>query len=136
MAVVSLAERCTNLKTLALLCGDTVNHAVVEAFALSCTRLEGLQLWGTFGSASLSAVATHGGFRLRFLTLRMERCDLQCLYHIAEHCRMQLCSCRFENTSGSLVPCRALLVSIYLTFLSDVVSAHNVLSRLGKSVAA
>jgi hypothetical protein len=46
MAVVSLAERCINLKTLALLCGDKVNDAVVEAFALSCTRLEGLQLWG------------------------------------------------------------------------------------------
>jgi hypothetical protein len=79
MSVVSLAERCINLKTLALLCGDKVNHAVVEAFALNCSRLEGLQLWGTFGSASLSAVATHCRFRSRFLTQHMERCDLQCL---------------------------------------------------------
>jgi hypothetical protein len=140
MAVVSLAERRINLKTPSLLCGDKVNDAVVEAVALRCTRLEGPQLWGTFGSASLSAVATHCGFRLRFLTLHMERCDLQCLYHIAEHCRMleelQLCSCRFDTGSplvrlvSSLLHQRELLFVDFWTTNKVLISVVTHLSNL------
>jgi hypothetical protein len=60
-AVVALAKRCSNLKTLTLMCGAGVDDAPVEAFARHCLRLEALQLWGRFTDASLSAVATHCG---------------------------------------------------------------------------
>jgi hypothetical protein len=68
-AVVSLAKRCRKLKTLVLLYGDGISDVAVEAFALHCRQLEGLQLWGAFTAALLSAVAVHCGPRLRFLML-------------------------------------------------------------------
>jgi hypothetical protein len=96
-AVISLAQSCTRLKTLALLCGDKVNDTVVEAFALNCSRLEGLQLSGAFTPAALSAVASHCGPRLRYLTLSMTHCAPDGLIAIAKHCRqleeLQLCNC-------------------------------------------
>jgi hypothetical protein len=70
-ALASLAERCTNLKTLSLFCGGEVNDTVVTAFARHCLRLEGLQLWGNFSAALLSAVAVHCRLRLQYLMLDM-----------------------------------------------------------------
>jgi hypothetical protein len=87
-AVVSLAERCTNLKTLRLMCGYGVDDAAVEAFARHCSRLEGLQLWGPFSSESLTAVALHCGARLRYLALDMEYCEPDGLTAIAQHCSL------------------------------------------------
>jgi hypothetical protein len=98
-AVVSLAERCSNLKTLVVRCGNEIEDAAVEAFAVHCPRLEGLQMWGRFSDASLSAVATHCGPRLRYLSLDMMYCDPDGLTAIAEHCQhleeLQLSNCRF-----------------------------------------
>jgi hypothetical protein len=87
-AVISLARRCSNLKMLDLMCGVGVNDAAVEAFALHCSRLEGLQLRGVFTAAALSGVALHCGPRLRFLTLDMEQCNPIGLKSLAEHCRL------------------------------------------------
>jgi hypothetical protein len=87
-AVVSLAERCSNLKMLALTCGAGLNDVVVEAFLLHCSRLEGLQLWGTFAAASLSAEAVQWGPRLRYLTIDLCYCEQDCLAVVAEHCRL------------------------------------------------
>jgi hypothetical protein len=99
VAVVSLAERCCNLKTLALLCGNGVNSAAVEAFAVSCLQLEGLQLWGSVTAVSVSAVAMHCGSRLRYLIVDMNYSTPESLTVIAEHCRLleelQLCNCGF-----------------------------------------
>jgi hypothetical protein len=86
--VISSARRCSNLKMLDLMCGVGVNDAAVEAFALHCSRLEGLQLRGEFTAAALSAVALHCGPRLRFLTLDMEQCNPIGLKSLAEHCRL------------------------------------------------
>jgi hypothetical protein len=87
-AVISLAQRCSNLKMLDLTCGVGVSDAAVEAFALHCSRLEGLQLRGEFSAAALSAVALHCGPKLRFLTLDMEHCNPIGLKSLAEHCRL------------------------------------------------
>jgi hypothetical protein len=99
-ALISLAESCTRLKTLALLCGDKVNGAVVEAFALNCGLLDGLKLWGRFTPASLAAVAKHCGSRLRYLSLDMNRCAKNGLVVIAGHCQnleeLQLHHCGFQ----------------------------------------
>jgi hypothetical protein len=96
-AVIPLARRCSNLKMLDLTCGVGVNDAAVEAFALHCSRLEGLQLRGEFTAAALSAVAQHCGPRLRFLTLDMEQCNPTGLNLIARHCQhleeLQLYNC-------------------------------------------
>jgi hypothetical protein len=96
-AVVCLAERCSNLKTLVLLYGDGISDVAVEAFALHCRRLEGLQLWGEFTAALLSAVAMHCGPRLRFLMLDMGQCDGDGLVAVADHClrleELQLYNC-------------------------------------------
>jgi hypothetical protein len=59
--VVSLAERCGNLRTLSLVCGRGVTEVAVEAFALHCSRLEALHLLGPLDSTALSAVAMHSG---------------------------------------------------------------------------
>jgi hypothetical protein len=73
-AVISLAERCSNLTTLALTCSDAVNDAAVDEFAHNCLQLEGLLLWGMFTAASLLAVSAHCGTRLRYLSLGMQNC--------------------------------------------------------------
>jgi hypothetical protein len=108
-AVVSLAERCNNLKALALTCGDGVNDAAVEAFALHCSRLEGLRLTGTFTAPSLPSlpsVAMHCGPRLRYLALDMKNYYPTGLTAIAEHCQLleelQLDSCDLRN-GGALI---------------------------------
>jgi hypothetical protein len=99
-AVTSPAQRCHNLSTLALVCGDGVNHAAVEAFARHCRQLEGLWLSGTLFAVSLSSlpvVALHCGSRLRFLALRTY-CDPAGVKSVTEHCRLldelQLYECR------------------------------------------
>jgi hypothetical protein len=146
-AVISLAERCSNLKTLALLCGDTVNQAVVEAFASNCSRLEGLQLWGLFTTAALSAVATHCGPRLRYLTVDMKHRDGDGLVAIAEHCglleELQLRYCKqVPNTAlvqlvSSLPRLRELLLQSLRVVTDEVlvaVAAHlPKLTTLGMS---
>jgi hypothetical protein len=86
--VVALAERCTNLKTLSLMCGVGVDGAALEAFARNSTRLEGLQLSGPFSSASLTTVTMHCRSRLRYLTLNMKYSDSNGLNIISEQCRM------------------------------------------------
>jgi hypothetical protein len=145
-ALVALAERCSNLKTLALLCGDTVNHTVVEAFASNCSRLDGLQLWGLFTTAALSAVATHCGSRLRYLTLDMKHRDGDGLVAIAD-CRLleelQLRYCKQVPDSAlvqlvsSLPHLRELLLQSLRVVTDEVliaVAAHlPKLSTLGMS---
>jgi hypothetical protein len=105
-AVVSLAERCSNLKTLALMCGDGVNDLAVEAFALYCSQLEGLQLSGTFTAESLNVVSKFRDTTLRYLTLDMFHCAADGLGVIADRCRlleeMQLSNCRFL-ADGSVI---------------------------------
>jgi hypothetical protein len=96
-AVVTLAERCSNLKTLDLTCGDAVDATAIEAFALHCGQLEGLQLWKEFTAASLAVVAAQCGSRLRYLALDITDCQPTGLLAIAKHCRtlteLHLCNC-------------------------------------------
>jgi hypothetical protein len=96
-AVVALAERCSYLKTLDLTCGEAVDATAVEAFALHCGQLEGLQLWNEFTAASLAVVAAQCGSRLRYLALDMTDCQPTGLLAIAKHCRLleelHLCNC-------------------------------------------
>jgi hypothetical protein len=98
-AVISLAERCIQLKTLALLCGRSVNDTAVAAFALHCDRLEGLQLSDAFTVASLAALGMHCGSRLRYLSLDMSSCAAVGLVAIADHClnleELHLSNCKF-----------------------------------------
>jgi hypothetical protein len=99
-ALASLAERCTNLKTLSLFCGGEVNDAVVKAFARHCLRLAGLKLWGNFSAASLSAVAVHCRSSLQYLMLDMYHCAADGLKSLAEHSwhleELQLRNCLFR----------------------------------------
>jgi hypothetical protein len=146
-ALVALAERCSDLETLALLCGDMVDHTVVEAFAVNCSRLEGLQLWGLFTTAALSAVATHCGLRLRYLTLDMKHRDGDGLVAIAEHCRqleeLQLRYCKLVPNAAlvqlvsSLPHLRELLLQSLRVVTDEVliaVAAHlPKLTTLGMS---
>jgi hypothetical protein len=103
-AVVSLAESSSNLKMLALACGNGVNDAAVEAFAIHCTQLEGLQMWGKMSAASFSTVVAHRGSSLRYLAVAMTGFDPVGLVSIAEHCRLleelQLCNCRSIEDEG------------------------------------
>jgi hypothetical protein len=105
-AVVSLAERCGNLITLNLTCGNGVNDAAVEAFALHCSRLEGLQMTGTLNLPPLAAVAMRCGSRLRYLCLDMYHFATDTLVVMAEHCRhleeLQLHYCRLR-ARGALI---------------------------------
>jgi hypothetical protein len=104
--MTALGQRCHNLKTLALTCGDGIDDAAVEAFALHCSRLEGLQLRGEFAAASFFAVATHCGSRLRYLTLDTAQCEPAVLTSLAGNCRLleelKLCNCG-SLASDSLV---------------------------------
>jgi hypothetical protein len=95
---ISLAEQCSNLETLALKCGNySLDDETVEAFAVNCFKMEGLQLWGTLSAGLLSAVAIHCGSRLRYLMLNMERGATDGLIALAEHCQLleelDLCNC-------------------------------------------
>jgi hypothetical protein len=100
-AVIPLAGRCSNLKTLNLLYRGGIDDAVVEAFARHCSRLEALQLRGDFTAASLSAVAVHCGARLRYLAMDMSYCAGDALTVLAERCRLlqelELSNCRFTT---------------------------------------
>jgi hypothetical protein len=99
--VVSLAERCGNLRTLSLVCGRGVTEVAVEAFALHCSRLEALHLLGPLDSTALSAVAMHSGSTLRYLSLTIGQYEPAGLNLVADHCRLleelQLQYCRFPT---------------------------------------
>jgi hypothetical protein len=127
-AVVSLTERCSNLKTLVVRCGNEIEDAAVEAFAVHCPRLEGLQMWGRFSDVSLSAVATHCGPRLRYLSLDMMYCDPDGLTAVAEHCRhleeLQLSNCRF-TADGLLVQLVSSLPHLRELLLVDSIVASD-----------
>jgi hypothetical protein len=137
-AVVSLAGRCSKLKTLILRCGNEIEDAAVEAFAVHCPRLEGLQMWGRFSDASLSAVATHCGPRLRYLSLDMMYCDPDGLTAVAEHCRhleeLQLSNCRF-TADGLLVQLVSSLPHLRELLLVDsIVASDKVLNAIATNL--
>jgi hypothetical protein len=132
-AVVALAERCSNLKTLDLTCGDAVDATAIEAFALHCGQLEGLQLWKEFTAASLAVVAALCGSRLRYLALDMTDCQPTGLLAIAKHCRtleeLHLCNCggrvgyALVTLISSLPLLRELILNDYVKITDEMLIA-------------
>jgi hypothetical protein len=102
----SLAEHCTNLRTLSFTCREETYSTVVEAFALHCPRLEGLLLGSKVTAASWPTVAMRCGSKLRFL---MACCGALGMKSLAEHCplleELQLfnCSCPADDSLVRLV---------------------------------